>query len=359
VVVRVFEKDEDAMKVVDSVDIKQILLILQNIKESYLDSTDINLSENIQRKYYTAYDLKISDDLNISYINIILIGDSMNYINKKYGEAKTKYCDTINKNSCTVEDDFSGGTLFVIGNNPENIKILVNEKDGENLKQYLFNNELPVNEFNVKAEQAVSTITAFKSTEDAACNLCVRAALLYLKNDPVLFPATGSYLHFTGGKDDPVIKGQISGNGSAAYVVSDMNDSLNNTLNDYFEEEIKLESESYEEFWKRLQNKADAGKIIVGTYVPNHVFMLVPGGMVNVINNSDHTKEGKLLDDYKNSPNIGQGDKYGFCFAGRQIKTVPRILECGINVKSANAPIYANMDYKGVLNKVRWFRYKK
>jgi hypothetical protein len=215
--------------------------------------------------------------------------------------------------------------------------------------------KMNIDEFNLKVERAVETIIAFKTVDEAG----IRAALLYLKNDPVLFPETGSYLHFTYGEDDPIIKGKISGNGSAAYVVSDMNDYLNNNLKDYFEEEIKLSTETDEDFWKRLQDKADAGGIIIGTYTPNHVFMLIPGGLINVVDNTDHTQNGKLLDNYKNNPEIENGDKYGFCFAIRNIEKVLRILECGINVKSANAPIYANMDYKGVINKVRWFKYKK
>jgi hypothetical protein len=285
----------------------------------------------------------------------------MSSIEKIYKEENVKYNDTENKDISSIDDTFSNGKSFTIGNDSAQIEILVTETNSQDLKRYLFNETSPitVSEFNLEIEKAVETITAFKKNEDAACNLCVRAALLYLKNDPILFPKTGSYLHFTYEGSDSIIKGQISGTGAASYVVTDLNDYLNNELNDYFEEEIKLESESYEVFWKRLQDKADNNDVIIGTYTPNHVFMLVSGGMIDVIDNSNHTQNGKLLDDYKKNPNITEGDKYGFCFAIRDIKTVPRILECGINVKSANAPIYANMDYKGVIGKVRWFRYKK
>jgi hypothetical protein len=66
-----------------------------------------------------------------------------------------------------------------------------------------------------------------------------------------------------------------------------------------------------------------------------------------------------LKDEYKKNPNLEEGDKYGFSFAGRKIVYVPRIVECGINVKSSNAPLYANMDYKGSTEKVKWYKYLK
>jgi hypothetical protein len=213
---------------------------------------------------------------------------------------------------------------------------------------------------NTAAEQAVQDVLTFKTQDDAACNLCVRAAILHLKKDPVLFPASGSYLFFTYDKEtDPVIRGKISGNGSAATIVSDFNNLSSSELNDYFVQENKLSDESMQDFWKRLQTMADEGNIIVGTY-PGHVFMLVPGGLIDVVNNFHHTNGKTIVEPHKSNPKIEDGDKYGFCFTPKRgITSVPRILECGVNVKSSNAPIYANMDFTGATTKVKWFRYIK
>lgn len=90
--------------------------------------------------------------------------------------------------------------------------------------------------------------------------------------------------------------------------------------------------------------------------------MLVGGGSVSVINNIGHTEKigNKIVlqNEYQEDPEIDDGDKYGFCFASRSITSVPRIIECGVNIKSANAPLYGNMDYNGSLL-IKWYRYKK
>ena len=226
-------------------------------------------------------------------------------------------------------------------------------------------NAIVPGDLNASAAKAVTDVLTFKSTDDPSCNLCTRAALLNLKNDPVLFPTKGSYVFYTYDPvTDPVIKGEISGEGYATEIVNDFQNYQGNTLKDYFAEEVKSGNETYQQFWKRLQDKADNGEIIIGIYKPKHVFMLVSGGMVKVVDNRSHTTNWKLDEKYKLNPNLDQGDKYGFTFALRKIENVPRILECGANVKSSNAPIYANMDYKGVTNyndsnNLRWFRYIK
>ncbi|MDR1153442.1 MAG: hypothetical protein LBL04_01925 [Bacteroidales bacterium] len=188
--------------------------------------------------------------------------------------------------------------------------------------------------------------------------------MYYLTDDPVLFPAIGSSID---GKT-PDIKGQISGNGSAQYVVSDLNDYQNNALKDYFVCEVKNDTESYEEFWERLQNEVDRGEIIIGTYSTNHVFMIVPGGMIDVVDNteiveSDNGTKSRIFKNknYVSDPKIFEGDKWGYSFLNKGVENiyrVPRILECGVNVKSSNAPIYANMDYKGS-KAIKWFKYIK
>ena len=199
-----------------------------------------------------------------------------------------------------------------------------------------------VSSFEQGVAKAVDDILTFKKQSDAACNLCVRAAILNLKKDPVLFPKSGSYLFFTYDKEkDPVIKGEISGEGDAKTIVADFNNLDSNGLSNSFKEEIKSETENIQQFWSRLQDLADQGQVVVGTYLK-------------------HTNGKTIIEPYKSNPNLEEGDKYGFCFTdARGINKVPRILECGVNVKSSNAPIYANMDYNGSTTKVKWFRYIK
>ncbi len=202
------------------------------------------------------------------------------------------------------------------------------------------------------AKKAVEKIMEYKTTEDAACNLCTRAALYYITNDPVLFPQSGSYLNIKTLDDKKqAIKGKVSGDGSAKYIVEDLNNGL---LKDYFEEIKKDDSESYEEFWAHIQNMADNGEIIIGAYKTNHVFMVVPGGLCEVVDNTP------LAIDYQSNPDITKGDKWGYAFASRNINYVPRILECGVNIKSAEAPLYGNMcfDKNAMTIQIRWYKYK-
>jgi hypothetical protein len=234
------------------------------------------------------------------------------------------------------------------------------------LKDYLFSNKVTVDnediieKFKKSSEQAVKdAINAVGDEESPACNVCARAAFYYLTKDAVLFPKKGSCIDdFATCKasGDNFYKGKVSGEGSATDIINDLE---SNELKEYFVEEAKVPSESYEQFWKRLQDMADYGSAIIGTYKTDHIFMIIGGGLIKVIDNSEHSAGGYLKDEYKKNPNLEEGDKYGFSFAGRKIVYVPRIVECGINVKSSNAPLYANMDYKGSTEKVKWYKYLK
>ena len=230
--------------------------------------------------------------------------------------------------------------------------------------------ELPktIEERKIKIEKSVVDVTNRINTKTKkaegvgpqACNMCTRTALYYLTGDPVLFPRTGSRIHFTFDKTtDPEIKGNVSGYGKAADIISDLRAGI---LDDYFEEIEKKSEESFLSYWERLQNYADEGEIIIGAYGTNHVFMIVPGGMIPVVDNSSHTQGGLLKESYKTNPSISDGDKYGFSFNARKILFVNRILECGTTVKDANAPVYANMDYRGYTGetkKINFYKYKK
>ena len=232
----------------------------------------------------------------------------------------------------------------------------------EETKEKSFNNINIIENYKKSTNQAVKdAIKAVGDESKPACNVCTRAAFYYITGDPVLFPARGSCLdefETCNSSNSNFLKGKISNDGSASDIVNDLANYKTNELKDFFTEITKIEGETYEQFWERLQNMVDNGSIIIGTYKTNHVFMLVAGGMCEVINNIEHTDGRFLKEEYKSNPKLEQGDKYGFSFATRSIQKVPRIIECGNTVKSANAALYANMDYKNAIN-IKWYKYIK
>ena len=209
-------------------------------------------------------------------------------------------------------------------------------------------------------EKAVeSTLSLIdNNTQIAACNLCTRAAFYYATGDSILFPKEGAQINISDGtiKNVFTLRGRISGSGLAKNIIEDFESGL---LDDSFEILEKNGQESEEEYWKRVQNMVDNGAKIIGTYKKNHVFMVVPGGLCRVIDNSAHTEGGKLLEYYNTNPSFESGDKYGFSFASRNVSYVLRILECGVGVKQSNVAIYANMDYKNLIKNVKLYKYKK
>jgi hypothetical protein len=109
-----------------------------------------------------------------------------------------------------------------------------------------------------------------------------------------------------------------------------------------------------------MGSRKDIGDIIIGAYSTNHVFMVLPGGMLRVVNNYTHTNAGILQDRYRINPILEEGDKWGYSFliSNRNTYYVPRILECGANIKSNKAPLSSNMDYTNSLT-IKWYKYIK
>ena len=204
-------------------------------------------------------------------------------------------------------------------------------------------------------ETAVADVIELRNNDikNPACNICTRTAFYYLTGDPVLFPKMGAKVS----KDETIVKGEVSGDGMASDIISDLR---SGSLKAYFEEITKKSDEDMSSFWKRLQDVVNDGGCVVGTYKTTHVFLIVPGEMWKVVDNKNHTDgNGHILSKYSNNPNIEEGDKYGYSYASRGIQYVNRIVECGNNIKSGNAPIYGNMDYRNVIKNVKWYKYKK
>ena len=76
----------------------------------------------------------------------------------------------------------------------------------------------------------------------------------------------------------------------------------------------------------------------------DRIFLIVSGGLMDVVDNSSHFDDKKkmsliqILQLEISMVNLGIIKKH---------LKVNRILECGINVKSDDAPVYAGMDWKG------------
>jgi len=107
---------------------------------------------------------------------------------------------------------------------------------------------------------------------------------------------------------------------------------------------IKKNDEDWEAYFKRLQDQADAGGIVIGAYISSdgssgHVMMITPGGLVDI---------------NKNVPKWGES----FSREDRGINKVPRVLECGSNSRDNEAPLCKNVDYNGAINRLKWFQYK-
>jgi hypothetical protein len=187
----------------------------------------------------------------------------------------------------------------------------------------------------------------------SACNICVRAALLLLKQDAALFPTSGSYFHdpYDGHKAAQLF-GHIKPDGRAKPMKEDFDNISNHTeLNARFVEQKKLAAETWSEYFQKLQHEADKGFIVVGVMLnrdgtQGHVMMITPGGMVNIKKNEKKQEQPEY--------------QYGKSFTDKGISEVLRVLECGgAGVRENEAPLCRNVDYRGATERLKWFKYKK
>jgi hypothetical protein len=188
------------------------------------------------------------------------------------------------------------------------------------------------------------------SSEKSLCNLCVRSALLLLKRDTVLFPLEGSvYCNPYNDYNKTYPKGKITNPGQEKDIRDDFSKISNHLpLKGRFEE-IKKDTISWATYFKKLQDEADKGFIIVGvmqtTSGGGHVMMITPGGLINI--KKDKKKE-ELSE-----------ERFGKSFTDNSVHQVPRILECGLGVRENEAPLCRNVDWKGATQRLKWFKYKK
>ena len=94
-------------------------------------------------------------------------------------------------------------------------------------------------------------------------------------------------------------------------------------------------------------------------YARSYISYCVSGGLMDVVDNSSHFDDPYTLKkEYEVNPDLAAGDKYGKSWYNKKHLKVNRILECGKNVKSDDAPVYAGMDWKGY-KKSRFYKYNK
>ncbi len=247
---------------------------------------------------------------------------------------------TYKKNGEITVDKYCGGYVKVIGKDDavEGYWIaksaliwtdIVNEED-----------------FLKETENATKVGTQYVGNETSvACNICVRAALVLLKEDPSLFPLTGSGYHdpYNGYKSKEIY-GFITHPGQAKEIKEDFDViSTKSNLSARFTEIAKKTDEDWETYFTRLQSKADAGAIVIGAMLSSsgasgHVMMITPGGLVNI-------------DDKTNK----WGDSY--VRKDRNILKVPRVLECGTGARNNGAPLCRNVDYIGATKRLIWYEY--
>jgi hypothetical protein len=220
---------------------------------------------------------------------------------------------------------------------------------------------MSVEEFKLKYNQAatlaVDDIVADWKTSEAACNLCVRATVLNLTGDDVLYPLIGGSTTIRD-EGEQIYGKVVSGDGSAQGIIDDLDAGI---LQDSFEEIKKLDTDTYPQYWEKLQNLVDNNKqIIIGTYDPGHIFMVVPSGLYKVVDNTEREDTGENKTDTK----IELGDRWGGSFARREIEFVLRIMDCGAGVKFSNGPVYGVMDARPLLGLrpdrvVKFYKYKQ
>lgn len=194
---------------------------------------------------------------------------------------------------------------------------------------------------------ATKVATKFTGDEvSVACNVCVRSALLILKEEAGLFPEEGSAFYDPANEFSVSYpRGYITDPGRAKNIKEDFDVITTKVdLNARFTEIAKEGDESWEAYFKRLQDKADLGGIVIGAYVSGsgesgHVMMITPGGLVEID---------------VDSPKWGES----FARKSRNILSVPRVLECGTGARSNEAPLCRNIDYNGAINRLKWYEYK-
>mgnify|MGYP006289953297 CR=1 FL=1 len=212
-----------------------------------------------------------------------------------------------------------------------------NEEDMEGLVEYLFGPDLEL--IQEKADSALDVGESW-NPDSQACNNVVRAYLYYLKQDPVLFPEAMEPGHSYGsgleGPNGPtILKGEISWDGKANRIYEDLK---NGEVTEYFSEITKSSTQTWNDFFNDIQDKANSGEIIIGvkkeSSTDGHIVAFMPESLYN--------GDDKLLD-------IDDDKNVKF----------PIALEGGSDVKEIKPFIGKELEITRDNNEYKYYRYIK
>jgi hypothetical protein len=209
--------------------------------------------------------------------------------------------------------------------------------------------EIEIEKIVEKAELAVDIASDLMGDASSICNVCTRTALYFTKSDSTLFPYEGSVIKDYQSSPKRQVKGYTTNPGRAKQIKEDFDD-MKSEYADAFEEIIKGSDESWQDFFIRLQEMANSGEIIIGammnrSFTVGHVMMITPGKMAATKNIEGY---------YKYEVKYAKS----FYINGRDISSVPIVIECGQNIRIYNAPLYTNVDYNGATKRLKWYKYK-
>ena len=237
------------------------------------------------------------------------------------------------------------------------ITFAVPPNKGEFFKEYLFS--IDIKALNKKTLGLSSKATKVRDelkVTGSACNLCVRSAVYLIKNDSLLFPEIKpTWNNYADPNDNyklKIITGKISVNGKAKYIKEDFDDIGTDTdINGTYEEIKKTKDQTWSEFFKALQDKADNAEIIIGTMMGSgdvgHIVMITPGGLVRI-----DSKKYDDRTDIEKGFTSGAGDR-------EIITKLPRVLECGSTHRETEAPLSLRISYTAATTKLKWYKYIK
>ena len=373
---RWFSKDEDC---------ESVGKVLRMTKKASANGMELITYGSTWKREIEALDIDLEGVRfsKIKVINMVDEGKNVSYFTKDYQDFRQSYLNAegeteklegfILQTASTVSSE---GKLLA---SVPAVKILlyedaaIFEERKEFLRTYLFgeaSNEItiPVPEVSMKKEErpkkeekpqpkkseeieailshaTTATVVGDKFTKATACNICVRSALYLIKGDSALFPMDGSGYHDPNNNyESREIKGYITPNGNAKRIKGDFDNLPGNpTLNERFVEVKKTDKETWQEYFKRLQDQADIGKILVGVMLNSsgssgHIMMVMPGGLIEIS---------------RDEP------MYGEYFFDKGIKKLPRVLECGNQNRDTKAPLCRQVDRRGAQERLKWFKYTK
>mgnify|MGYP006290911853 CR=1 FL=1 len=214
-----------------------------------------------------------------------------------------------------------------------------NEEDMEGLVEYLFGPDLEL--IQEKADSALDIGEAWNPNSEA-CNNVVRAYIYCLKQDPVLFPVEMEPGHRFGsgleGPDGPtILKGEISWDGTANKIYKNLEDG---DLSEYFSEITKSSTQTWNDFFNDMQDKANSGEIIIGVKKE----ISESGHIVTFMPESLYTGSAKIID---------------FINTNEDDIVFPIALEGGGNIKEIKPFIGSENELTRNINPYIFYKYKK